>query len=186
MIVQIILIRWMKDTRGEPYATSRNRHPAVFPLPTGIPSSAYSVQEEQILVHRLTFHQTVKGIERVSDTCEWIPMPTADIRIGHAKLPGLFPQRHAEYAAVRFCYDPSFGKPVRTDHRSSLLDELAFTLKDGEYGRIIINGRHTIEEGSLYEHRTFNVWNVADTSELEKDRLHRKPDYMRTYQVSLW
>jgi len=141
MIVQTVLIRWMKNTRGEPYASLRTHQPAAFPLPTAIPTNPYPLEKERILVHRLVFHQTVKGIEQIDDTCEWLPMPAADIEIKHAKLPGLFPQRHAEYIAVRFGYDPSFGKPVRTDDRSGLLDELAFVLGKGQYGRIIINGR---------------------------------------------
>lgn len=186
MIVQTLLIRWMKNTRGEPYASLRTHQPAAFPLPTAIPTNPYPLEKERILVHRLIFHQTVKGIEQIDDTCEWLPMPAADIEIKHAKLPGLFPQRHAEYIAVRFGYDPSFGKPVRTDDRSGLLDELAFVLGKGQYGRIVINGRRTIEEGSVYALQTFNLWNTEDASVLNSDRLYRDPDYVRTYLASLW
>ncbi|MEJ8302372.1 hypothetical protein [Saccharibacillus sacchari] len=186
MIVQTVLIRWMKETRGEPYATSRNRHPAAFSLPAAIPSRAYPVQEEQVLVHRLAFLQTTKGFQPLSDTCEWLAVSSAGIPPGAKRLPGLTPKRYAQGTEVHFGYDPSFGKPVRSDYQSRLLNERVFVLREGEYGRILINGRHTIEEGSLYEHRTFNVWNVEDTSELEQNSVHREPDYMRTYLASLW
>lgn len=186
MIVQTVLIRWMKDTRGEPYASARNRHPASFMLPAAIPSVSHQAGEEPMLVHQLAFQQTATGFERLSETYKWLPMPSANMEIVHERVPGLFPQKRTEDVVVRFAYDPSFGKPARSDYRSRLLNEQVFVLRDGEYGRIIINGRHTLEEGSLYEFRTINVWNMKDASMLNKNQSGREPNYIRKYLASLW
>ncbi|MFD1887641.1 hypothetical protein [Paenibacillus wenxiniae] len=195
MIVQSILIRWTKETRGEPYASLRSRHPTCFPLSTNIipiPPRENSVINEPgkpFLWHQLSFEQTKQGIEWLQEQYKWLPVSGNHIEM-KGELPGMRWRRIENKLLVHARYDRSFGKPVRTNGQSELLDEQAFELLPLQYGQIIINGRHTMEDGSVYEQRIMNIWNVtddsADYSGMNRNTLKQIPDFQYKQLAALW
>ncbi|MCL9662266.1 hypothetical protein L2089_16340 [Paenibacillus hunanensis] len=183
MIIQSILIQWTKETRGEPYASVRSHHPNHFPLPSAIVQQSEKLADGQLLWHRLSLGQTMQGVELLQEQYEWLTMPEQGTAL-EGELPGIKWKEVAGKLHVNACYHPSFGKPVRTNGQSDLLDEKAFELTPLQYGQIVINGRHTIEDGSIYEQRITNLWYVTDYSGIRS--LRSSPDYQYKQIASLW
>lgn len=186
MIIQSISVRWTKETRGEPYASIRSQHPTHFPLHKDrIEQVKAMTQElkEPLLWHRSSFGQTKQGIELLHEHYEWLPV-SDNILESESEVPGVRWMRIGDKLCVHACYHPSFGKPVRTNGQSELLNEKAFELLPFQYGQIIINGRHTVEDGSVYEQRIMNIWNVADASMILD--LTSIPDHQYKQLAALW
>jgi hypothetical protein len=57
----------------------------------------------------------------------------------------------AEGLHVGFRWDPEVGQPPRHERKK------AFVLQPGDYGRVVVNGRHASDEGHWYSQETFNV-----------------------------
>ncbi len=187
MIIQSVLIRWTKETRGEPYASLRSRHPIHFPVANNMIQPGAVVtneRQEQLLWHQLSFEQTKEGIALLHESYEWLPALNNEVDIA-GELPGIRWMRIEHKLIVYVHYDHSFGKPVRTNGQSRLLDEKAFELLPLQYGQITINGRHTMEDGSVYEQRVMNIWNVM-TEHSGIHTLKKIPDYQYKQHAALW
>jgi hypothetical protein len=52
---------------------------------------------------------------------------------------------------VGFRWEPDTGQPPRHERKD------AFVLASGDFGRVIVNGRHAPDEGHWYSQETFNV-----------------------------
>ncbi len=189
MIIQSVTMRWTKETRGEPYASVRSRHPIHFPLPQDAiqqrqkgKNNSYDPQD-LLLWHQLSFVQTTQGIEQQHQQYEWLSMSDTGVET-QCELPGVIWRRVDDRLIIHACYHHSFGKPVRTNGQSDLLDEKAFELLPLQYGQILFNGRHTVEDGSVYEQRVINIWNVANNS--TSYVLKHVPEHQYKQLAALW
>lgn len=190
--IQTLLFRWSKETRGEPYASPRSRHPKAYALPVpqelrprGGKPAPNRTESGGILLHRLAFRQTTESILPLHNEALRLPMPEPGLPVDKRLLAGVLTELHGDRLRVRLRYVPEFGKPVRTNGRSDLLEQNAFELSSGEYGRLTINGRHAWEDGHIYELRTINIAFADD--EIPADFFERQePDKRREWLESLW
>lgn len=189
--IQTILLRWSKETRGEPYASPRSRHPKAYALPLpqelrprGGKPAPNRPESGGILLHRLAFGQTKEGILPLQDEALRLPLPEPGRPVDERLLAGVLTEFQGDRLRVRLRYVPEFGKPVRTNGRSDLLEQTAFELSAGEYGRLAINGRHAWEDGHVYELRTINIAfanNEIPTDFFERqepDKFHEWLEYL--------
>ncbi|OWA33618.1 hypothetical protein B9G55_19895 [Saccharibacillus sp. O16] len=192
LVIQTILLQWTKDTRGEPYASLRHWHPQAYPLPIQsviLPKNSRSASDvlrddDSVLLHRLAFWQTKEGLIPGQDDTAWLSMPQAGQPIDERLLSGVLPDIRGDRLHVRLRYVPEWGKPLRTDGQSRLLEKKAFELVPGEWGRIQINGRQTWEEGHIYELRTFHIAWGEDIP--AKRFMQREPNRSCDWLESLW
>ncbi|OWR27199.1 hypothetical protein CDO73_23415 [Saccharibacillus sp. O23] len=191
--IQTILLRWSKETRGEPYASPRSRHPKAYALPVpqelrprGGEPAPERTESGGILLHRLAFRQTTEGFLPLQNEALRLSMPETGRPVDERLLAGVLTDLRGDRLRVRLRYVPEFGKPVRTNGRSELLEQTAFELSAGEYGRVTINGRHAWEDGHVYELRTINIA-FGDEIQIPADLFERKePDKRREWLESLW
>ncbi|NGZ75662.1 hypothetical protein [Saccharibacillus alkalitolerans] len=186
--IQSILLQWTKETRGEPYASPRSRHPRSYALPV-LPSrrteaEASRTESGGMLLQRLAFRQTTDGFRPLQSEQEVLPLPEPGSPVDGRLMAGVLPELRDGRLSVRLRYVPEFGKPVRTDGRSVLLEKLVFELAAGEYGRIRINGRHVEEAGHRYELRTINIAFADDIAANVFTR--REPDRRCDWLEPLW
>lgn len=166
LFIQDICLSWGKKERASVYAKRR----AEFPM-------AYSLHKlsgpfhGDVIVHSLNFRQ--RG------TMFW-PSPRNDVHgfqfcrsVGDLNLTNLFIQPEGESYEVTFFYDEHRGgRPVRRGHnkdynnidsllyRHDILNETVFSLRPGQYGRVIWNERKIdFDTGEwYYQLHVSNLW----------------------------
>ena len=147
LLIQDICLFWGKKERNSSYAKIRAEFPLAYSLDK-IPD----VFHEEILVNRLNFWQkgTVFQTLHGNDTyCLQFYSSAQDLN-----LTNLYIQSDTYSYKVIFFYDERrSGRPIRRGHnkdydntdspryRHDILNETAFSLKQGQYGRVIWNER---------------------------------------------
>ena len=186
LLIQHIKLEWYKESRGAPDSTARNRLEPARRLPArffdynpiGTPSHyLFLVQEKTDFIEQINRIEALTELEKVKVGCLEIV-------------------KNLNAYDVHFKYVHSNGDPVRTnEHRKTaapfthehddsiygMLNEIAMTLKPGEYGRIMHNGKHIgYDTGHWYYQKDIvNIINSPDKVENLDIFLGRKPD--KTY-----
>lgn len=148
LLIQDICLFWGKKERSSSYAKIRAEFPLAYSLDK-IPD----VFHEEVLVNRLNFWQkgTVFQTLHGNDTyCLQFYSSAQDLN-----LTNLYIQSDTYSYKVIFFYDERrSGWPIRRGHnkdydntdsrlyRHDILNETAFSLKQGQYGRVIWNERN--------------------------------------------
>jgi len=158
-LIQHIQLEWEKPCRGAPYSGTRNKMDKCYILP----KIFYAYNPIGYPAHYIYFHQTVNGIQEVSNRILRLS-EINNIRVGALELI----KENMNYQ-IRYRYDYlTHAKPVRGSYDKSgtyvYLNETAMILKPNEYGRITYNGRYVdIDFGFWYY--LFDIINVINTCE---------------------
>ncbi len=123
VIIQLIYVTWTPKSRGAPEAIRRNAVAKSLPL---------QLVQSQFLFEKYYFGEPdfAKGepVDLIKDC-----MPE--------KIDSLFLEFQNEELIVGFHYNYyEIGKPGRYDKRPAL------RLRPGQYGRLMVNGRHSIDD----------------------------------------
>ncbi len=148
LLIQDICLSWGKKERNSACAKKRTEFSVAYSLDT-MPN----VFHGEVLVNRLNFRQsgTVFQISNGAANCFQSYPSVKDLN-----LTNLYFHSDTYSCTVVFFYDERrSGKPVRRGHnkdydnaasllyRHDVLNETAFSLKQGQYGRVIWNERKT-------------------------------------------
>lgn len=147
LLVQDIRLSWGKEERSSAYAKKRAEFPIAYSL-YKLPDTFYG----DVIVHRLGFWQRGSMFRtlRVSDAYHFqLYTSVEDLNLTNLSI-----RLDSEGYEVTFFYDEHRGgQPIRQGHnkdyhnmdsllyRHDILNETAFSLKRGQYGRIIWNER---------------------------------------------
>ena len=139
VIIQRLVTRWTKESRGEPGATRRNATPVALPVP-GVPPKA-----EGILLHSVSFFER-EGFEAdpVSTLVPFEEYPR--------DLPELMLRRSADDLGVRCLWTYALGAPERPHGGIT-------QLAAGEWLRVMHNGRVAHDRGWSYQRTIVNIAN---------------------------
>ncbi len=165
VIIQLIFVRWTAKSRGAPEANLRNAVTKSLPIQ---PDQSGFLFEKFNFDERNGFAQTEPS-RLVKDR-----MPE--------EIDNLFLEIQNEDLIVGFHYNLSdIGKPVRHDKSHAL------RLHSGQYGRLVVNGRHTsvIEEYPNWYSQ--HIYNIALVEQPTSDWFtSRKPDQICDLQADLF
>ncbi|MDO3410856.1 hypothetical protein QWJ34_13875 [Saccharibacillus sp. CPCC 101409] len=169
LLIQAISLYWDKEVRGGPYAGLRKEAES-FELPPAESfsfgaGSVISAGANAVYVHELSLRHNPGGLNKFRENCAGYELSAGTVFDKQEGLRFSLPEDRRELN-VRFRYSPAFGRPIRTDGLSGLLDEPAFALASEQYGRIVVNGRHPRDDGSLYELR---IWNIRCAEKYRKN-----------------
>lgn len=147
LLVQDISLSWGKRERGSAYARARAEFPAVYLLDK-LPDAFHG----DVIVHRLDFMQKdtlFQPLQRSDAYCFQVYSSVQDLNLTNLSV-----QADMESYEVTFFYDARrSGRPTRQGHnkdyynmdsslyRHDVLNETAFSLGRGQYGRVIWNER---------------------------------------------
>lgn len=181
LLIQEIDLTWYKHERGGKYAQARQQF-----------SQAYLLDElskpADAVVHYLSFYQ--KG-EAFLKAVPEMRRPFA--RIEDLNLTNLSIQPMPEGYSVSFFYDEHrSGMPYRRGHnqafqdagsplyRKDCLNETAFVLRPGQYGRVIWNERRTDYDYQTwyYQLHICNLFHISSEQEIKQGIfLAARPDF---------
>ena len=156
LLVQDICLTWGKKERNSAYAKKRAEFPMAY-LVDNFPDTFHG----DVIVHHLNFCQRGTMFQNlwVNDTYRFQFYSS----IQNLNLTNLLIQSDVESYEVTFFYDAhSSGQPIRQGHnkdyhnvdsllyRHDILNETIFSLKRGQYGRVIWNERKIYDTGEWY------------------------------------
>ena len=156
LLVQDICLTWGKKERNSAYAKKRAKFPMAYLL-DNFPDTFHG----DVIVHHLNFCQRGTTFQNlwVNDTYRFQFYSS----IQNLNLTNLLIQPDAESCEVTFFYDAHrSGQPIRQGHnkdyhnvdsllyRHDILNETIFSLKRGQYGRVIWNERKIYDTGEWY------------------------------------
>lgn len=147
LLIQDICLSWGKEERGFAYAKKRAEFPLVYSLDK-LPDTFHG----DVIVHRLYFWQKGSMFQTLQmNNAYRYQMYTS---VQDLNLTNLSIQSDAESYDVTFFYDERrSGRPIRQGHnkdyndknsllyRHDILNETAFSLRQGQYGQVIWNER---------------------------------------------
>lgn len=142
ILVQEIRTDWSKVSRGAPGAAKRAAVPRALPLPLHRADRDFYALFE----HRVFFSEW----EGFRDPGEQVACSeeVGQVIYGCVRL-----KLEGESLRVVWKYDPGYaGAPSRDGNPKQ-----AFTLRPGQWGRVVYNGRFGEDEGWYYRQTTFNV-----------------------------
>ena len=146
IVVQEIAIRWSQRTRTPELSRLRNRVPDALPLPY-LPALPQPAPPIVLVHHAATFSDADAFATPVQKVEVREVQPSKALRFGCVRL------RAAEAGVEAvFAWTSACGAPARTT-----LPRRVFTLREGEWGRVVYNGRWGGEITWLYHQRTLNV-----------------------------
>lgn len=147
LLVQDICLSWGKDERSSIYAKKRAKFPMAYALDK-LPCAF----NEDVLINRLNFWQRGNMFQTLHINDVYRFQSYASVQ--NLNLTNLSIQLGAEGYEVAFFYDVNrSGLPIRRGHNKDyhnmasllyyhdILNETAFFLRQGEYGRVIWNDR---------------------------------------------
>ncbi len=156
LLVQDICLTWGKKERNSAYAKKRAEFPMAYLL-DNFPDTFHG----DVIVHNLNFCQRGTMFQNlwVNDTYRFQFYSS----IQNLNLTNLLIQPDTESYEVTFFYDAHrSGQPIRQGHnkdyhnvdsllyRHDILNETIFSLKRGQYGRVIWNERKIYDTGEWY------------------------------------
>ena len=156
LLVQDICLTWGKKERNSAYAKKRAEFPMAY-LVDNFPDTFHG----DVIVHHLNFCQRGTMFQNlwVNDTYRFQFYSS----IQNLNLTNLLIQPDTESYEVTFFYDAHrSGQPIRQGHnkdyhnvdsllyRHDILNETIFSLKRGQYGRVIWNERKIYDTGEWY------------------------------------
>ncbi|MCI9560083.1 MAG: hypothetical protein HFG52_12795 [Lachnospiraceae bacterium] len=156
LLVQDICLTWGKKERNSAYAKKRAEFPMAYLL-DNFPDTFHG----DVIVHHLNFCQRGTTFQNlwVNDTYRFQFYSS----IQNLNLTNLLIQPDTESCEVTFFYDAHrSGQPIRQGHnkdyhnvdsllyRHDILNETIFSLKRGQYGRVIWNERKIYDTGEWY------------------------------------
>ena len=156
LLVQDICLTWGKKERNSAYAKKRAEFPMAYLL-DNFPDTFHG----DVIVHHLNFCQRGTMFQNlwVNDTYRFQFYSS----IQNLNLTNLLIQPDTESYEVTFFYDAHrSGQPIRQGHnkdyhnvdsllyRHDILNETIFSLKRGQYGRVIWNERRVCDTGEWY------------------------------------
>ena len=156
LLVQDICLTWGKKERNSAYAKKRAEFPMAYLL-DNFPDTFHG----DVIVHHLNFCQRGTMFQNlwVNDTYRFQFYSS----IQNLNLTNLLIQPDTESYEVTFFYDAHrSGQPIRQGHnkdyhnvdsllyRHDILNETIFSLKRGQYGRVIWNERKIYDTGEWY------------------------------------
>lgn len=177
-LIQHLQTEWTKASRGGAGARRRNSTPdvAVFPCFLGFHSTEFRFRVHDVLYKECTAFSPDETLA-IEDGSFW--------RTGCVRVVS-----DGDILRVRFEYDGWSGAPTRemfdAEGYCRLLNEEAFYLRVGQWGRISYNGRLSCPDTGnwWYEKHTFNVGMALRAPE---DWFTRsKPDYTYSQMARLW
>jgi len=163
VVVQALVTRWTKESRGGPGAALRNATPTALSLP------AEQTRAGEVRVHGVAFDERT-GFEPTSTltVCNLIEF--------HRVVPGLELRAEAGTLRVRFIWTYFLGAPRRSHGR-------AIRLLPGQWCRLIYNGRHGLDRTWAYESTVLNVaYGPVDPSAF----LDSEPLETQDHREALW
>lgn len=148
LLIQDIYLSWSKKERNSACAKKRTEFPVAYSL-----DKISNVFQGEILVNRLNFLQNGTAFQALNGVTNCFQSYPS---IKDLNLTNLYIQSGTCGYKVVFFYDEQrSGQPIRRGHnkdydnadsllyRHDILNETAFSLKQGQYGRIIWNERKT-------------------------------------------
>ena len=164
VIIQLIYVVWTVKSRWAPEANLRNAVAKSLPI---------QLDQSQFLFEKYSFGERGGFAQTEPTHLVKDRMPE--------EIENLFLEIQNEDLIVGFHYNLyDIGKPGRYDKR------LALRLHPGQYGRLVVNGRHTsfIEDPNWYSQHTYNIAMVEQpTSDWFTSR---KPDQICDLQADLF
>ena len=149
LVIQDICLSWGKRERGFVCAKKRAEFPVVYSL-----DKLPEIFHGKVMVHRLDFLQKETMFQKLHMNNVY-PFQFYD-SVHDINLTNLSIRTNLQNYEVAFFYDQNrSGRPVRQGHnkdyhnidsplyRHDILNETVFSLKQGQYGRIIWNERKT-------------------------------------------
>ena len=184
LLVQDICLTWGKKERNSAYAKKRAEFPMAYLL-DNFPDTFHG----DVIVHHLNFCQRGTMFQNlwVNDTYRFQFYSS----IQNLNLTNLLIQPDTESYEVTFFYDAHrSGQPIRQGHnkdyhnvdsllyRHDILNETIFSLKRGQYGRVIWNERKIYDTGEWYYqlHVSNLLHYVGKMPEQDMFLIHR-PDF---------
>ena len=181
LLIQEIDLTWHKHERGGKYAQARQQFPQAYLL-----DELYKPADA--VVHYLSFYQKGEAFLKA------VPgMRRSFARIEDLNLTNLSIQPMPEGYSVSFFYDEHHsGMPYRRGHnqafqdtgsplyRKDCLNETAFVLRPGQYGRVIWNERRTDYDYQTwyYQLHIRNLFHISSEQEIKQDIfLAARPDF---------
>ncbi|MCM1091780.1 MAG: hypothetical protein NC092_09915 [Butyrivibrio sp.] len=195
LVVQDICLSWGKEERGAACAEKRVEFPQAYSMDK-LPNTFHG----DVMVHRLYFRQ--KGLLfqnlRMNEAYRF----QAYTSVRDLNLTNLSVQSDSEsYEVTFFCDEHRSHRPIRRGHnkdyhnmesalyRHDILNETAFSLRQGQYGRVIWNERRIdYDTGEWYYHlHISNLMYALDSGEMpQKDIfLLGEPNFMYKQMAAL-
>ena len=184
LLVQDICFTWGKKERNSAYAKKRAEFPMAYLL-DNFPDTFHG----DVIVHHLNFCQRGTMFQNlwVNDTYRFQFYSS----IQNLNLTNLLIQPDTESYEVTFFYDAHrSGQPIRQGHnkdyhnvdsllyRHDILNETIFSLKRGQYGRVIWNERKIYDTGEwYYQLHVSNLLHYAGKMPEQDIFLIHRPDF---------
>lgn len=183
LLIQDICLSWGKKERDSACAKKRTEFPVAYSL-----DKMPNVFHGEVLVNHLNFRQrgtVFQTSNGVADCFQAYPF------VNDLNLTNLYIQSDTYSCTVVFFYDERrSGRPVRRGHnkdydnadsllyRHDILNETAFSLKNGQYGRVIWNERKTDWDTGEWYYQ-LHALNLLYSDKIPKADifLTRKPDF---------
>lgn len=190
LLIQDICLSWGKQERNSGSAKRRTEFPAAYSL-----DHVPGVMQGEVLVNRLNFRQRGTEFQASNqDACRYQFYPS----VKDLNLTNLSIQSEPYGCKAVFFYDERrSGQPVRRGHnkdygnadswlyRHDILNENAFSLKKGQYGRVIWNERITGWEEWYYQLHIINLL-YSDKMPEADIFLNGKPDFEYKQMAELY
>ena len=191
LLVQNITLSWGKEERGAEYAGMRSGFQMAYPI------EAASFQMEAAESLHYFIQRGMEFLDGSRRKQRWRPyldpckMNLTNIAIGKREE-GAFQGGNSLLAVTFFYHEQRSGKPLRRGHnkdynlvqspfyRKDCLNESAFVLEPGQYGRIIWNERRTdYDTGEwYYELHIVNLLHSIDKTIQSDSFTSHGPDYI--------
>lgn len=183
LLIQDICLSWDKKERNSTCAKRRTEFPVAYSL-----DKMPNAFQGEVLVNRLNFRQSgtvFQTSNRAANCFQSYPF------VKDLNITNLYIQSDTHSCTVVFFYDERrSGQPVRRGHnkdfdntdsllyRHDILNETAFSLKQGQYGRIIWNERKTDWDTGAWYYQLHALNLLYSDKMPEADVfLTRKPDF---------
>ncbi|MFL0269303.1 hypothetical protein [Candidatus Clostridium radicumherbarum] len=152
LIVQHITLIWSKRHRAAMYASVREKYPKEFEIPKEyfIHNRSYGFP-----IHEIIAVQQDKGFEIMMNKIKFNHYE------GLIRLGGIDILLDENPVSLYYRYSTnSCGAPIRYDKKNNLLNEKAFELNTGDYGRVVYNGRFSdVDTGEwIYKKHIVNAF----------------------------
>lgn len=164
LLIQHIKIYWDKSCRGAPYAIDRSHISKGYQLP----KTFYYNTAIGYPLHYLYLQQDKDGFKEVINRTERIT-DFDNVRVGALEI-----ITESDSYKVNYRYDFHRAIPERLKYSNEIsmytpLNETAFTLAQGEYGRVIYNGRYTDFDCGIWYYNLdiINIKNITEPSNLD-------------------
>jgi hypothetical protein len=181
LLIQEIDLTWHKHERGGKYAQARQQFPQAYLL-----DELYKPADA--VVHYLSFYQkgeaflkAVPGMRRSFACIEDLNLTNLSVRpVPEGCSISFFYDEHRSGMPYRRGRNQDFQNPSAPLYCKDCLNETAFVLRPGQYGRVIWNERRTDYDNGTwyYQLHVCNFIHTSLTQELKKDIfLAVQPDF---------